>query len=76
MAGTGCKMSQSSSIDSFPPSRDIEEEEGFIVHVERDVDEDPRFPKSATGKKAETLLQAVRYYFKCCLSCSLCNFYV
>ena len=57
-------MSETSSIDSFPPSRenDIEEEELSFIDVERDVEECNRFPKSVIGKKAETLLQAVRYY--------------
>ena len=58
------KMSETSSIDSFPPSRenDIEEEEITYIDVEREVSEEERHPKSKIGMKSETLLQAVRYY--------------
>ena len=58
-------MSDTSSIDSFPAADDtaIEEEEIIFynsVNVNRDVQEDYRAPKTIIGKKAESLLQAIR----------------
>ena len=57
-------MSVSSlSYDSLPPAKDtnIEEEEIIFVNVEREIEEVTRNkPKTAIGKKSESLLQAVR----------------
>ena len=51
------------SYDSLPPAKDtdIEEEEIIFVNVEREIEEVTRNkPKTAIGKKSESLLQAVR----------------